>query len=94
MSLQQFYNAYAAWLDAGAPDGQPFTRHTGLCINLYDWSDCDDQLTWELENHFNEGQLDVNYPFNEDGEDYRMETQRDECHLNPKRIQWVTYHAK
>ena len=32
--LQEFYNSYQAWLDAGAPDNQPYNRRYGLCHAL------------------------------------------------------------
>lgn len=92
MSLQQFYNAYAAWLDAGAPDGQPFVRHTGLCINLHKFGGNRDVLK-EMSSQFKEAGLDEDYPFNDNSESYYRETYLDEIYLNPKRIDWVRYHA-
>lgn len=48
--LLTFYRTYLAWLEAGAPEGEPFTRCTGLCSNLYDFYDMgkanDTNLYW------------------------------------------------
>ncbi|MFP3739980.1 hypothetical protein, partial [Burkholderia sp. SIMBA_019] len=35
--LTQFYRAYAAWIDDGAPEGIIFSRQHGLCHNLQVW---------------------------------------------------------
>lgn len=33
--LQEFYNDYAAWLDAGAPHCTPYNRRYGLCYAIH-----------------------------------------------------------
>lgn len=94
MTLQQFYNAYAAWLDAGAPDDQPFTRHTGLCYNLYKFGGNND-VRKEMTRQFEEAGLDSHYPFNDgDVDDYEIRVDDLTQHLNLKRIQWVKDHAQ
>jgi hypothetical protein len=35
--LIDFYRSYIAWLDAGAPDGEPYHRNGGLCHSLRQW---------------------------------------------------------
>lgn len=92
-TLQQFYNDYAAWLDAGAPEGQPFVRSQGLCINLWDWSEHNVNLDIELSNQFKDAGLDEDYPFNVNGNDHHRETDSELMHLNPLRIKWVKDHA-
>lgn len=88
--LKAFYKAYAAWLDAGAPQCFPFKRHEGLCYNLRKWSDCNEELSGELLDQFVDADLDWEYPFdgnwdNYSGDDYK--------HLNPARVSWVRKHA-
>lgn len=91
MTLQQFYNDYAAWLDAGAPEGRPFDRGYGLCHNLGKFADRDAHI--EMTRQFEAAGLDIDYPFT--GR-YQFETDFDNetMHLNPKRIQWVKDHAQ
>lgn len=92
MTLQQFYNDYDAWLDAGAPEGQPFSRIQGLCRNLWDWSGYDNRLQAEMRVHLKKVGLNPAYPFG--GDDvYDDESLNATMHLNPKRIQWVKDHA-
>ena len=87
-TLQAFYKAYAAWLDAGAPDLQPFDRRHGLCgaIQVYGMK------RWHIKRQLAEAGLDTIYPF---GGEYAFETEYDNAtaHLNPDRIEWVRKHA-
>lgn len=32
--LADFYKAYSYWIDAGTPEGEPFSRRVGLCGSL------------------------------------------------------------
>lgn len=32
--LAEFYKAYSDWIDAGAQEGDPFSRRVGLCASL------------------------------------------------------------
>lgn len=32
--LAEFYEAYSDWIDAGAPEGKPFSRNCGICVSL------------------------------------------------------------
>lgn len=90
MTLQQFYNDYAAWLDAGAPEGQPFSRGYGLCDNLYNQG-CH-KILRELKGHFKIEGYDTAYPFG-GSEVFETETDDLTMHLNPARIKWVKDHA-
>lgn len=102
--LHNFYCAYKAWLDAGAPNNNPFSRSRGLChaIKIF-------VLRQELQSaysylysaraemcsQFKAASLDPDYPFNtpdyiaDDVHNYYMEAAREEIHLNPARVAWV-----
>ena len=91
MTLQQFYNDYAAWLDAGAPeDDKHFTRGEGLCSQAMK-PPYRVHLS-EIKKQFVEAGLDSLYPF---GGEYQfdIEFEDETMHLNPLRIQWVKDHA-
>ena len=90
--LQAFYNAYAAWLDAGAPEGQPFLRETGLCHNLGKFGGDRDAYV-EMTRQFEAAGLDYRYPFNNGKYDYLCHAYNDNQHANPLRVQWVKDHA-
>ncbi|UVD31660.1 hypothetical protein Pondi_00019 [Escherichia phage Pondi] len=90
-TLKEFYQAYAAWLDAGAPEDQPFSRAYGLCDNLFTRG-CYDILR-ELKGHFKSEGYDPAYPFG-GSEVFETEMDNEEMHLNPERIKWVKDHAK
>lgn len=89
-TLRQFYNDYAAWLDKGAPEGQPFHRHVGLCMSVTQAPYC--LPPWKIKKQLEEAGLDTIYPF---GGEYQFETDFDNAtmHTNPLRIQWVKDHA-
>ena len=95
--LKNFYKAYAAWLNAGAPDYKPFSRHEGLCYALRMYAE--DQgfkpllrvsLREELDDQFNMKP----YPFNIDRSHYARECLAGEVHRNLVRVDWVRKHAK
>lgn len=92
-TLKEFYQAYAAWLDAGAPEGQPFDRGYGLCDNLYDQYYCHRGLMNEMRGQFKKAGLDIDYPFG-GSEVFEDETDNSTMHTNPLRVQWVKDHAK
>lgn len=101
MNLEMFYRDYAAWLDAGAPEHQPFSRSEGLCYSLIVW--CYHKNTGEsgktvllmaLSMSFHQAGLLRGTPFNEGITEFSLEAQGKACHLNPKRIAWVREHAK
>lgn len=98
--LKEFYRAYKAWLDAGAPDSY-FSKHSGLCSNLINWfmackfghSRKDMyNLDKEMSKQFTDAGLHRGYPFGE--RDYYRDYKRDTQHLNPLRIKWVEEHCK
>lgn len=86
MNLQKFYNDYAAWLDKGAPEGQPFSRRMGLCSQAM--KPQYDVPINELKKQFLQAGLDPKFPF---GGTHRfdMDLENATMHLNPKRIKWV-----
>lgn len=93
-NLKTFYKAYAAWLDAGAPHGQPFVRNNGLCLNLllkmplpYEETNAAFE---EMSEQFHEAGLGTLFPF-DTREEYHT---CDNMHLNPRRITWVRAHAE
>ena len=91
-SLQQFYNDYAAWLDAGAPQGQPFCRDAGLCHNLGKFGGDRDAYI-EMGRQFEAAGLDDQYPFDNTEDHYYDMSGLYSHHTNPLRIQWVKDHA-
>lgn len=95
MLLLSFYIAYEAWVDAGAqPDGV-FSRHSGLCGNLYDW--CNAQklepyrgvLLDMMHADFVTAGLDEKLPFNLSSNPYSEEQLYNACHENKARLEWV-----
>lgn len=91
-TLKEFYRAYATWLDFGAPNFKPFSRASGLCTNLYNFSKNHDVIN-EMKFQFNAAGLDPNYPFGGE-DDYVDRSAARQQHLNPKRIEWVKAHAE
>jgi len=87
--LTQFYQEYKAWLDTGAPQDKPFRRDRGLCNNMDLYMNFDTNVYIELSDQFSKAGLDNVFPFDE-CDAYMLD---DNCHLNPKRIQWVTDHV-
>lgn len=89
--LQSFFDAYANWLNAGAPERQPFSRARGLCGNLrlnrFESLDIFAATDTELSNMFNA----VLYPFGE--ESYCLGILKGTLHLCPKRRAFVFAHA-
>ena len=95
----EFLKAYRAWLDAGAPNRQPFLRRAGLCPNLHfftfdngiDLQTAEKRLTARLNRCFGNSY----YPFT-DGSPlgYLREMQAESAYLNPKRIAFVDAEIK
>jgi hypothetical protein len=97
--LTQFYRAYAAWLDAGAPKEMGFSRHHGLCGALRQWANRHAQVEYrnlgnELQAQFMKLSTSFLHPFHELSSQYNLEADRGACHRNPKRIAWAREHAK
>lgn len=97
--LKAFYRDYAAWLEAGAPDGAPFYRGEGLCVEITRWALSSDNgdytlgLRREMQRQFRSAGLSDTFPFggaNEYAQRHSDETQ----HENQARIAWVKEHAK
>lgn len=91
--LHQFLSAYIAWVDEGAPNLKPFSRHRGLCSNLdsfmfknclADALEAESDLMWM----FSCDGLDISYPFG-GGDAYDKECAYGKIHLNEHRIAWV-----
>lgn len=97
--LKAFYIAYRDWLDAGAPNYEPFARHDGLCSNigrLYKVEKPGDttlrrRLRDELSAQFRAARLDSTFPFGE--RSYHMRHDKDSQHLHKPRVKWVREHA-
>jgi hypothetical protein len=84
--LKKFLADYLAWVDAGAPEGEPFTRHFGLCFNA---EEIDHKLYKELcgilEKEFPDHAA---YPFG--GMSVYLNYNKNHTqHLNQKRIDWI-----
>lgn len=98
--LTQFYKDYLAWVENGAPALNGFTASYGLCYNLVIWCRANNQswfeVALEMSNQFKRADLDRRYPFNDSmwpADDYTSEGERQEMHLNEKRIAWVKSHV-
>ena len=91
-TLKEFYQAYAAWLDAGAPEDQPFYRDSGLCLNM-DKFGCGRDAYIEMCSQFEAAGLNYKYPFNDGEGDYLIHIGQDDHYINPERIKWVKDHA-
>lgn len=92
--LLTFYRTYLAWLEAGASEGEPFTRCTGLCSNLYDFYDMGESERYEpvldeMHEQFYHKDLVMVLPFNSDFGKYTLEAEKSRCHLNVDRVNWV-----
>lgn len=92
--LLTFYRTYLAWLEAGAPEGEPFTRCTGLCTNLYDFYDMGESERYEpvldeMHEQFYHKGLVMVLPFNSNFGKYTLEAEKSRCHLNVDRVNWV-----
>ena len=86
----KFFRDYKAWLEAGAPDRNPFWRAYGLCAN----SACASGVISLLSHVFGEDEDVANFPFTsrhklgrEDG--YYAEMHNDSSYLNPERRAFV-----
>lgn len=104
--LTEFYKAYLAWIESGAPDRSPFSRATGLCANLERF--CGSKglrypeialLLVEQGGLFKKAGLSEDYPFdnNDNPEDlpfytYEIASDKREHHLNEARLNWVKSH--
>lgn len=73
--------SYQAWINAGAPENDPYTGEYGLCSNL--------SLYGKLHPYLLHEKLDPITPFNEDDSAYAEEKEASRCHLNPARLAWV-----
>lgn len=94
-SLQEFYQAYANWLDTGAPQRKPFCRFSSLANNLVNWNDGDWGLVHEMESQIEEAyEKDYdNYPFLLDSVRHKLED-NGEMHLATRWNKWVKDHAQ
>ncbi len=93
--LKQFLQAWIEWVDAGAPDDEPFERRRGLCSSFEDWldehdvdDDSKDDAIRTLTSEFRLDGLCKVYPFG-GSEKFYEDSSGNEMHLNPDRIAWV-----
>lgn len=94
--LAEFYEAYSDWIDAGAPEGEPFSRRIGLCgsLCLYLTSKgciCPvrDMALQLMKSQFIKAGLSRDYPFNNADNSYYMESINGTIHTNKNRVAWV-----
>lgn len=98
VTLKDFYVAYAAWLDEGAPDTHYFEKRFGLCSNLATWIYATNaeldyaRLVNELRKQFEDAGLCCQYPFGS-GREYERMYATNTQHLNPARVAWVRKHT-
>lgn len=94
--LAEFYEAYSDWIDAGAPEGKPFSRKCGICVSLtLHLKDIGltpkerEQARKLMRSQFIKAGLNGDYPFNNRELPYLTESARGMIHTNKNRIQWV-----
>jgi hypothetical protein len=106
--LTQFYRAYAAWIDDGAPRRVLFRRDAGLCRNVMIWAEAIGKegleirlLRDELRTQLKQANLDMNYPFSPKDAPFGVahyyhsdEQPNQTCYLNEDRIKWAREHAE
>ncbi|MFP3645166.1 hypothetical protein [Paraburkholderia sp. SIMBA_054] len=101
--LTQFYRAYTAWIDDGAPERIIFHRNRGLCGNLRIWAlsvgmnllgDEYQAIRSEMYGQFRSRYMDGLHPFNDSLNEFNHEADTRTCHQNLQRIKWARRHAE
>lgn len=94
--LAEFYEAYSDWIDAGAPESEPFSRRVGLCASLCLYlkgKGCNPRerevALFLMKSQFTKAGLSRNYPFNNADNSYYVEGIDGKIHANKNRIAWV-----
>lgn len=94
--LAEFYEEYSDWIDAGAPEGEAFSRRVGLCGSLCSYltsKGCRfpvrDMALQLMKSQFIKAGLSRDYPFNNAENSYRLESINGAIHTNKNRIAWV-----
>ena len=94
--LSDFYKAYSDWIDAGAPEGEPFSRRVGLCASMclhLKWKGCNPRerevALFLMKSQFIKAGLSRDYPFNNAENSYYEEGINGTMHTNSDRIAWV-----
>jgi hypothetical protein len=96
-TLNDFFIAYMAWIDDGAPEMDThFSRTYGLCSNLYNWMCAQRSLSGsegadlnqELLARFRQTGLRENYPFCS-GDEYDEMWLNKMQHTFEPRLKWV-----
>lgn len=94
--LAEFYKAYSDWIDAGVPEGEPFSRRSGLCGSLCSYlksRDCKfperDMALQLMKSQFIKAGLSRDYQFNNADNSYCLESINGEIHTNKNRVAWV-----
>lgn len=94
--LADFYKAYSDWIDAGAPESEPFSRRVGLCGSLCSYLASKgyrfpvrDMALQLMKSQFIKAGLSRDYPFNNADNSYYVEGIDGKIHTNKNRIAWV-----
>lgn len=94
--LSEFYKAYSDWIDAGAPESEPFSRRSGLCGSIFLYAAMNgypvserSALLLVMRVQFIKAGLNRDYPFNSQEKPYLVESARGLIHTNSDRIAWV-----
>lgn len=94
--LAEFYEAYSDWIDAGAQEGDPFSRRVGLCASLclhLKGKGCNPRerevALFLMKSQFTKAGLSRDYPFNNADNSYYVEGIDGKIHTNKNRIAWV-----
>lgn len=94
--LADFYKAYSDWIDAGAPESEPFSRRVGLCGSLCLYlasKGCRSPVRYMtlqlMKSQFIKAGISRDYPFNNAENSYYVESIEGTIHTNKNRIAWV-----
>lgn len=85
--LRAYLADWLAWVERGAPEGEPYSRRFGVCgaLGSYPGQHLSREMDWVLRAQFGNRHL---FPFcgpEESGREYSEATK----HLNPRRLAWV-----
>jgi hypothetical protein len=97
-TVEDFIYAYKDWLDAGAPQDQPFSRSDDLEQNLrmemnkvMKGNPFVEECCTTLRNFYKStGLNDPYFPFNSNSLEWMDEVINDKYHLNKRMITWIT----
>lgn len=82
-ALHAYLTDWLAWVDRGAPDGEPYWRYDGLCSAAYDF----DRGPFAFNKELYEALGRNAYPFGGQAS-FQFDVRSDAMHLNEARLAW------